>query len=340
MSPENRKRLWLAIKTALALAIIVGVAVQFTKILSQPELRTVQFAVRIELLLPAGVLYLMAHCCWGAFWVRLLRDQGVPVTWFAGLRAYFVSQYGKFIPGKVAVIVIRVAMLGSPGKRLAVAVTATYETLTSMSAGALVGVLVLPYLGVLPPEISANIVFLGAFAALPVALVLLHKLAVRLARKARGPDAPTLHSPSTFLLAQGLLHGACGWCLLGVSLGLTIRAVALDPPDWNLPAYLGDLAAICLSYVSGFVVLVAPGGLGVREFMLKLILTPRFLGPVDATVAAGQAVVVALVLRLTWTISELCWTLGLWWFGRPSATPLAASRESEHGRTGNHTACS
>src|SRR5262249_1575298 len=200
-------------KTAAALAIISGVAVQFTRILGQPELRELRFALRFEYLLPAGVLYLMAHCSWGAFWVRLLRFEGVPVTWFAGLRAYFVSQFGKYIPGKVAVIVIRVAMLGAPGTRLAVGVTATYETLTNMAAGALVGVLLLPCLGVLPPEVSANTVFLFGFAAVPVALLLLNRLAVRVAARSRGPNAPPLPSPSPLLLAQGLLHGACGWCL-------------------------------------------------------------------------------------------------------------------------------
>jgi len=70
--------------------------------------------------------------------------------------------------------------------------------------------------------------------------------------------------------------------------------------------------------VLGFVVLVAPGGLGVREFVLQLMLAPRFVGPVDETVASGLAVVVALVLRLTWSVMELTWTLGLWLVGRES----------------------
>lgn len=324
MSPGNRKRLWLALKTALAVAILVGVAVQFTNILSRPELHALRFRLRFEYLIPAGVLYLTSHCCWGAFWVRLLRGQGIAVTWFAGLRAYFVSQFGKYIPGKVAVIVIRVAMLGSPGTRLAVGVTATYETLTSMAAGALVAVLVMPYLGVLPNEVSGNTALLLGFAALPVTLGLLHQQAARVAARRRAPDAPPLPTPSTLLLAQGLLHGALGWCLLGVSLGLVIRGVVPEPPAWDVPAYLGDLATIALSYVLGFAVLVAPGGLGVREFVLQLTLTPRFAATMDETLAAGMAVVVALVLRLTWSIMELCLTLSLWWFGRPVAKPLSA----------------
>lgn len=311
-----RNRLWLALKSTLALAIVAGVAVQFTRILTRPELGTLQFRLRLEYLLPAGVLYLVAHCCWGAFWVRMLRYEGVAVTWFAGLRAYFVSQFGKYIPGKVAVIVIRVAMLGSPGTRLAVGVTATYETLSSMAAGALVGVLLLPYLGVLPAAVSANTVFLFGIAALPIVLGLLNKLAVRVAARRRAPDAPPLPTPSPWLLAQGLLHGAVGWCLLGVSLCLVIHGVVPDPPPWNQNDFLGDLAAIALSYVLGFAVLVAPGGLGVREYTLTLLLAPRLIDGADAVVAEGLAIVVALMLRLIWSVMELGGALVLWWLGR------------------------
>jgi uncharacterized membrane protein YbhN (UPF0104 family) len=317
----SRKWLWIVVKSALAVAIVAGVCVQFAKILGNPELADHPYSLRFKYLLPAALLYLGAHTCWAAFWVRLLRSQGVPVSAFVGLRAYFVSQFGKYVPGKVWVIGIRVAMLGSPGTKLAVGVTATYETLASMAAGALLGVLLLPYLGVLPSVVSGNLVLLVAVAALPIALGVLNRLAVRVAARGRGPDAPPLPSPSILLLGQGLLHGACGWCLLGLSLGLVVRAVAPNPPRWDVPAYLGDLVAVTLSYVVGFVVLVAPGGIGAREFVLQQALARRFLGPLDEPVAAGVAVVVALVLRLVWTVAELVLALGLWWWGRKQESP-------------------
>jgi uncharacterized membrane protein YbhN (UPF0104 family) len=321
----SRKLLWLAVKSALAVAIVAGVCVQFAKILRNPELADRPFAGRYEYLLPAALLYLAGHTCWAAFWVRLLRSQGVPVSAYVGLRAYFVSQFGKYVPGNVWVIGIRVAMLGSPGTKLAVGVTATYETLASMAAGALLGVLLLPYLGVLPSVVSGNVVLLGGIAALPIVLGVLNRLAVRVAARGRGPDAPPLPSPPILLLGQGLLHGACGWCLLGLSLGLVVRAVAPHPPSWDLPTYLGDLAAVALSYVVGFVVLVAPGGIGVRELVLQHVLTQRFAGPLGEPVAAGLAVVIALVLRLVWTVAELVVAVGLWWWGLPPQSPPAAA---------------
>jgi glycosyltransferase 2 family protein len=72
-------------------------------------------------------------------------------------------------------------------------------------------------------------------------------------------------------------------------------------------------------------VLVAPGGLGVRELVLQQALTRRFASTMDEPAAAGMAVVVALVLRLVWTVAELIVATMLWLRkGRPAepAPPL------------------
>lgn len=308
----------LAVKWVAALAILIGVAAYFTRTLQKSELSDTNYTLRVEYLIPAGLLYLLAHCCWGSFWVRLLRFEGIPATWFVGMRAYFVSQLGKYVPGKVWVIVMRVAMLRPAGGRpLPVAVTATYETLTNMASGVLLGVALLPWLGVLPAMVSANWVVLIGVAALPLVLGVLNKFVVRIAEKTRRPDAPPLPAPSLFLLAQGLLHGACGWCLLGISLGFTIRAIVPDPGPWTLEGYAGDTSANALSYVLGFVVVVAPGGVGVREYVLQVLLTPRFTPELGEATAGGLAVVIALVLRLTWTVAELV-AAGLLWLRKPA----------------------
>lgn len=312
MSEKNRRRLWLAVKTLLAVAIVAGVARQFGAILGHESFARINIRLRLELLLPAALLYVLAQTCWGAFWVRLLKFEGVPVTWYSGLRAYFISQFGKYIPGKVMVILLRVSILRkSGGSPLAVGVTATYETLTSMAAGAIVGVLLLPLLGVLPVSISGNVTAFMAFAAFPLAVGVLNKLAVRIADKKRGPHAAPLPAPSLSLLAQGLLHGICGWSLLGVSLALVVESVGYSDLGF-VETYLADLGAVALSYVAGFVILVAPGGLGVRELVLKETLTPRFLPALDPLGAESVAIIVALLLRLSWTAAEIAVALVLY----------------------------
>jgi hypothetical protein len=81
----------------------------------------------------------------------------------------------------------------------------------------------------------------------------------------------------------------------------------------HYPSYL---SAVSLSYVAGFVILIAPGGLGVREFILMETLTPRFSVFLEPTAARGLAIVVALLLRLSWTVGEVAVALTLY-FIRP-----------------------
>ncbi len=318
----HRQRIWIAVKTALAVAIVVYVAQSFAKILGDSQLDFNRLSIRFELLVPAALLYLLAHCSWALFWVRLLHGQGIRVSWYAGLRAYFVSQFGKYVPGKVWVILMRVAMLRHDvhAHPIPVAITATYETLCSMAAGALLGVLLLPQLGVLPVEVSSQTAALLAVAAVPMALGVLNKLAARVVAKRRGPDARPLPAPSVFLLAQGLLHGACGHCLLGLSLGLTVLSV--DPAAASIAeTFPADVGASAIAYVAGFVVLVAPGGLGAREFVLATALAPRFAATIGTEQAAALAVVIALLLRLVWTVAEVV-LAGTLYFIEPPAAPI------------------
>jgi len=214
----------------------------------------------------------------------------------------------------VAVIVMRTEMLKPLGcARLPVAVTATYETLTSMAAGAFLALLLLPYLGALPEEVSRRVVWVGVIAGLPLGLGLVNKIVAKAASRSKGPDARPLPSPPVLLLMQGLLQGAFGWCLLGLSLACTIRALAPQPLEWTWPSYFGDLAAAALSYVAGFVV-PTPGGLGGREFVLQKALGLRFeqVFTIGAEQAIGLSVVVALVLRLVWTVAEVLLAVALY----------------------------
>lgn len=309
----------LAAETAVAVVIIAAVGSHFWNTLRDLDPTALELRVRPELLLAAGALYLLAHLCWSTFWVRLLYHEGVRVSWFVGLRTYYISQFGKYVPGKVMVLLMRVAMLRPHGGHpIPVAVTATYETLTSMAAGALLGVLFLPALGVLPERISGNSTAFLVMGGLPIGLAVLNKLAARVAKKKRAPGARPLPAPSLVLLAQGLVHGACGYALLAWSLGLTMAALVPEAARWRGDAYEAQLSAVALAYVAGFVIVVAPGGLGAREFVLVAALTPA-LAPTHGAHAAGLATLLALALRLTWTVAEVA--VGLVLYAMKPAVP-------------------
>lgn len=305
MSPQ-RKRIFVLLKTVVAAVLIVAVGWHFEKLLRQPAVWEHIRAARFEYLIPAGFLYLAAHIVWGTFWVQLLRNQGVEVPWFVGIRAYFVSQFGKYVPGKAWVLVLRVALLRHRGlSPTVVAVTATYETLTSMAAGALLGICLLPFAGERIGITLDSTQGLGlvAVAALPLALGLMTRFVKR------------LPNPPLWLLFRGLVQDSLGWCLLALSLWLTVRGVVSADLVLDLRGFGQNLAAVTLSYVAGFVVLVSPGGLGAREFVLQQILAPDLV-PKLGSAAAGVAVVVALTLRLVWTAFEVVFALLLLALGR------------------------
>src|SRR5687768_14219276 len=96
----------------LPLVVALAVGWYFYDKLSRPELWREAFRLRVEWLVPAALLYLVAHALWARFFVTLLRNQGATVSVSTGLRAYFISQFGKYVPGKVWVIVLRMGILG------------------------------------------------------------------------------------------------------------------------------------------------------------------------------------------------------------------------------------
>lgn len=306
-----RKPILIALKTVVAAVVIVAVAWHFERLLRHPDVWKYIQNARFGYLIPAGLLYLATHTIWGTFWVQLLRSQGANVPWFVGIRAYFVSQFGKYVPGKAWVLVMRVALLRHHGlSATVIAVTATYETLTSMSAGALIGICLLSFAGdrIGLTLASPQGVALLLIAALPIGL----GLATRFIRR--------LPNPPVRLLLRGLLQDSIGWVCLGLSLWFTLRAIVQDEAVLNLVEFAEDLAAVALSYVAGFVVLVSPGGLGAREFVLQQVLIPQ-LTPFTGTAAAGVAAITAVSLRLVWTIFEVGCALVLLAVGRSEPTP-------------------
>jgi uncharacterized membrane protein YbhN (UPF0104 family) len=303
----------------LPLAIIAVVGWHFYAILRAPELRTVSFACRVEWLIPAAFLYLIAHTIWASFWWSLLHNQGFPATYGTAVRAYFISQYGKYIPGKVWVIVIRMVMLGaSPKDKAVIGLTATYEALTSMAAGAIIGAILIPLLKINLAELKVLVpeeYVLFGVAFVPIGLGLLHRLSVRIARRRRGPGGAHIHNMNMLLLVRGLLQASIGWFLLGFSLWMTMQAIRPEPIAFTWDDFLRLTAINGLAYVFGFVAFFLPGGAGAREYVLAVLLAAELVvAGLSPPIAGGLAVVVALVLRLIWTIAEVVMAVALYRF--------------------------
>ena len=255
-------------------------------------------------------LYLAGLVAFGVFFWRIMAQSATPTGSYPSVRAYLISHLGKYVPGKALVVVMRAGLVVPYGARPATAAFATlYETLLMMAAGGLVAaagfalgsapLIRVPIPGTGGREVEAPMAWLSLGLGLVFLVVVWPSVFPRLAMLAKvplpnvGPDA--LPRFSTALLVEGLAWSTFGWVLLGLSQVAVIRGLSplgLAPNAWPLA-----IASVALATVAGFVVPIAPGGLGVREWVLWTALASAIDGDL--------AVVSALMLRLAWVVGEV-----------------------------------
>ena len=296
------------VKLLIAALILAGIGWQFYRDLTKKDEAT-GVLILSDLrwqpgwLLLSAVLYLvfLGSSCW--YWRRLLLHFGPAPSPLATTRAYFVSQFGKYIPGKAWALLMRGALVQGPNLRLGLAIITTfYEVLTTMAAGAMLGVIAFsiqpPFKADLyvPPVIVGSLMLL--VCAAPLLPGVFNRIAGRLAHRLRADDAGPLPKIDMATLLLGLAMTAGGWCLLTVSVWAGLASVLPETPALDLSMGLRCLGAIAVAYVGGFLIPIMPGGLGAREFFLS-----RLLGATGAEAALFTAA--ALLMRLAWTVSEV-----------------------------------
>jgi len=313
-----RFRRWMPLlKLLFTLVVLACVGWYFTRILTNEELQKTDRsrspaqilwdqarAARPGDLAVAAGLYLSGMAFSGAFWVGLLRTAGAPMPVGAGLRAYYISHLGKYTPGMGAPTVMRMGMASAVGVRPGTAaLTAAYETLTTMAAGALLAAVLLTWQAAADPAMVWKAIILLLVAGVPILPGVFNPLVRRLSgRFTVGQPLPRLPAAA---LPVGLAVTACGWGFLGASLFAVIRAVEASPPAWGVGEWLDCTAVAALSYVAGFLS-QTPGGVGVRELILQQFLAPRLGGEAPAIVAV-------LLLRALWTAAEVAAAGVLFW---------------------------
>ena len=312
------RRWWPLLKALLVVAILVGVGWQFARILRSEALQETDRSrspgeilwdqvrqARPAELLAGSVLYLCGLGFSGCFWVWLMRAVGQRVGYVPGLRAYYLSHLGKYAPGKGLTLVMRMGLAAEAGSQPGAAVlTAVYETLTTMAAGALVAAVLAVCLMGDDPTVLWRVLALLVLAGLPILPGVFNFLVRKLSARLLPPGELMMPVLGRRALLVGLLMTAGGWLFLGAGLEAVRQSVLPGGPEWSVQGWLRSTALLAVAYVAGFLT-PSPAGLGVREFLLQQFLEP--------SLGAEAAVVVALLLRLLWTVAEFVWAAIIWW---------------------------
>jgi hypothetical protein len=309
--------------------------------------------LNFEWLATSGALYLTGLAVSLCFWVLLLRRLGQSPGWIAAIRAYYLGHTGKYLPGKAWALMLRSGLIRSSGVRTGIAVSSSfYEVLTTMAGGTLLAALLcaalLPirnaplsresFRWLLHPDaadynrpdgkiLAVFALILTAIVGVPLLPPVFRVLARRLAAPFRSLDSADLPTPGWSSLGEGLLITGLGWLVMGTSLWAVMRSLLGEalPFAWDLWGRYSTYLA--LAYVAGFVVVLIPSGLGIREYFLKVLLTQElnFFTRLPEAEAAKIAVAAVLLLRLVWTISEVVIVSIVYWFPGPRLTALRSA---------------
>lgn len=244
---------------------------------------------RLSPLAIAGALVcvLVAQFATLRVWQRLLAGLGSPLPATAAARVLFIGQLGKYLPGSVWPVLAQME-LGTvhqvPRHRSASA--SVLAMLASLLTGLLAAAVTLPLTG------HADS-YLWAYAAAPALLGCLHPRVLRwgMDRLLRLARQPALEHPlSGPVLARALGWALFAWLFNGLQIWLLV------PVHSGMSLLLG-VGGYAFAWCVGFLIVFAPGGLGVREVLLVTTLTPL--------AGAGAATAVALVSRAATVASDL-----------------------------------
>jgi len=232
----------------------------------------------------------------GGVWAGLFRGTGGTAGRADAVRVWVVTNFGRYIPGKVWQLGGLAAYMKGRGDSGAAALVSSLAfQIITLVTGAAVAVSTIGVAwaggdgGWLPAAVGlAVILFLGLHPA--VIRWIANRLGAWLGESEMAVDLGAGH---IVWAAVGML---LAWSLYGLGLLLLLRGVGVPVEVTQLPVLTGIFAA---SYVVGYLVLIAPGGLVVREGAMTALL-------VDLVgLAVGVAAAVAIMARIWMVVTEL-----------------------------------
>ncbi|GLW61779.1 membrane protein [Actinomadura rubrobrunea] len=229
---------------------------------------------------------------WMVAWRALLGGLGSPLPLGVAFRINAVSQLGKYVPGKVWALVTQVEM----GRAYQVPRLRNFSSVllavaTTCACGLAVASVTLPL-----TSQAARDRYWWLFLLAPLLLGALHprivtwflNTALRLVRR-----PPLEHAVGLGVTLRAVAWTMLAWALFGVHTWLLCAAVGGEGAGLPFAA----TGAYALAFVTGFLVFIAPSGLGAREAALVLVLS--------SWLPAGAPIVVAIASRVLLTLADL-----------------------------------
>jgi uncharacterized membrane protein YbhN (UPF0104 family) len=249
-------------------------------------------AARWGWLIPAVLVACAGMSSLGVVWTKVITTLGGAARTRDVFVWYQIGNLGKYIPGGIFQVVGRGELATRGGVPRAVAYNSVALSMgATYLCGGLVSAILLPFALLENGSIGSSwwvflIIPIGLIALHPAVLRKVFAIAERVFGKGEKPQVPSW-TASVGLVAR---H-APGWLLNGLACWLV--ALCFDP---SAPFFIVMFAGI-VSWVAGFLVIVVPSGLGVREAIFTAITA--------ASMASSTAATISIVSRLVFVAGDL-----------------------------------
>lgn len=289
-------------RTVKTLLGIIVVAVLFAAVSNSIGLQWRQIEERNLVFADGCILWLglsmvltigsfMVH---GASWVWILNILSGRVEYEKGLKIFFLSQLGRYIPGKIWTFMGRFMVCrDNQVTRMAVSESILYELMMSICGACVVFAVTATVSGGAFGHQGhwvqyLIIVAVACFMIWPATFVSALNLVLQKIKLGQIQSVIT----SMDLLKYLFMHIAV-WLLMGYGFYCMARSFIVLP--MSLSIYFPAL--FCLAWLGGFFSILTPAGIGVREGILTYLLAQY--------VSAADALVIALFSRLWVTAAEI-----------------------------------
>ena len=288
----SRKALWQLSQVAIVVAVLWFAGRRISAQWAELSAASATLAPDYALLAASAAIVALSYLVLIWTWQRTVRAWGEGLAFGDAARIWFVSNLGRYLPGKVW----QIGAMGMLAQRVGVSPVAAVGSsivvsIVNILAGAAVAV-ASGAGGLDSPKwaIPATVVVAVGMVAAPWLLPIVARTASAIFR--RDIRIARLPHSAVWIAAAGC---TVAWVLYGVG----FRCFHLALLGHATGTLAGSTATFTWSYLAGFLFLPAPGGIGVREgFMLDLL--PRF-----GLATGGEALLVVLGSRLWLTILEV-----------------------------------
>jgi uncharacterized membrane protein YbhN (UPF0104 family) len=262
------------------------------------QLRSFSWNVHWHLLALAVTITTTAYGLTPTGWVWLCRTAGSTVPTLELRSAWFVSQLGRYMPGKVWLFAGRAGFLKAHGMSGLRATSLPFIELiyTAAAAGTAATLLALISRNFSYGDSTLRAAVIAAGVCMMV-VPLLSPILRLLYRLRYHEDPDSLPLPSFAGMLRTVLMFTILWGLRGFALYLWLKGFGLQTAG-----IATCMAAAPLSWMAGYIVFLVPGGIGVREAAVVAL-----AAPVGQT---GPALVVVAGERLVLGILEVGFALG------------------------------